>query len=372
MVKNIVMCFDGTGAEVRARRNSNVVLLYSMLDHSDPSQQVAYYDPGVGTEAAAGAWSPPARAISRLLGLAFGVGIRRNLGQAYLWLADHWEPDDRIYLFGFSRGAYTARALAGMLRTVGLVRPGSENLVNSLVAGYTRRYDGDRGDRGDRDQAQRAAFWGDAHKLAEVFGRPVDDRGRTTPPIHYLGLWDTVKSVGLLRWSVHWRYTNALPMVDRVRHALSIHEWRRPFLDDPVTPGGEKPVLEEVWFAGVHSDVGGGFDDDRLSRIALKWVVDGAIDSGIRIRFENGRGRDGYDRLCRVEPPDAGGAVNRMSGWWRLLGVSRRRMPQTAAVHSSVRARIDGRATDIPVLSPSVTWSDPDWLTPRRVIVPGS
>lgn len=363
MVKNIVMCFDGTGAEVRARRNSNVALLYSMLDHSDPSQQVAYYDPGVGTEAAAGAWSPPARALSRLLGLAFGVGIRRNLGQAYLWLADHWEPGDRIYLFGFSRGAYTARALAGMLRTVGLVRPGSENLVNYLVAGYTRRQ------HDDRDEARRAAFWGDAHKLAEVFGQLVDARGRTTPPIQYLGLWDTVKSVGLLSWSVHWRYTNKLPMVDRVRHALSIHEWRRPFLHDPVAAGGEKPALEEVWFSGVHTDVGGGFDDDRLSRIALKWVVDGAIDSGIRIRFENQKGRLGYERLCHVEPSDAGGGVNRMSGWWRLLGVSRRRMPPTATVHSSVRARLEGGAADIPVLSPSVTWSDQDWLTPRPVTV---
>jgi uncharacterized protein (DUF2235 family) len=366
MVKNIVMCFDGTGGEVRARRNSNVVLLYSMLDLSDPSQQVAYYDPGVGTEAAAGAWSPPGRAFSKLLGLAFGVGIRRNLGQAYLWLADHWEPEDRIYLFGFSRGAYTARALAGMLRTVGLVRPGSENLVNYMVAGYTRRQPD------DRDEVERAAFWGDAHRLSAVFARPVDDRGRTTPPIHYLGLWDTVKSVGLLTWSVHWRYTNKLPMVDRVRHALSIHEWRRPFLHDPVKAGQAKPALEEVWFAGVHTDVGGGFDDDRLSRIAFKWVVDGAIDSGIRIRFEGTKVRPGYDQLCRLEPPDADGAVNRLSGWWRLLGVSRRRVPPTATVHSSVRARIEGGAADVPPLSASVTWSDPDWLTPRSVTVPES
>ncbi|HEY1106716.1 MAG TPA: DUF2235 domain-containing protein, partial [Agromyces sp.] len=369
-MKNIVMCFDGTGAQVRATRNSNVVLLYSMLDLSDPAKQIAYYDPGLGTQAATGAWSPAARALSKLFGLAFGTGIRRNLGEAYLWLANNWVPGDRIYLFGFSRGAYTARALAGMLRNDGLVRPGSENLVEYVVATYTRRHD-DRRARpaAAADDAQEAAFWGDAHKTAELFGRPVDDEGRTTPPIAYLGLWDTVKSVGMLRWEVHWRDTNKLGMADHVRHALSIHEWRRPFLPAPVTPDpdAQRPRLEEMWFAGVHTDVGGGFADDRLSRISLKWVVDGAIDDGIRLAA---RGRNRYERSCRVEVGDVQGGVGAMSGWWRLLGVAHRRVPASAVVHESVRLRRDGGGRDLPEFGPGVTWGDTDWLTPREIAAP--
>lgn len=355
MGKNVVLCFDGTGAEVRATNDSNVALLYSALDHSRPDLQIAYYDPGVGTEAAAGAWTRPARALSKLLGLAFGVGLRHNLGEAYLWLADHWQPGDRIFLFGFSRGAYTARALTGMLRSVGLVRPGSENLLSYLVAGYTRKAD----KRGDQGEPQRHdEFWEHRHHLAAVFAQPVDREGRTTPPIAYMGLWDTVKYVGVLRWQVHWPYTNQLPQAEFVRHAISIHEWRRPFLYSPVKPRGERPVLEEVWFSGVHSDVGGGFERDNLSRISLKWVLDGALDAGIRLREKS------YPEMCKVTASDARSDVNTMSRWWTLLGVSRRALPAAAVIHQSVHVRAQGGATDLPELS-GFSRADADWLTPR-------
>ena len=124
MPKNLVICLDGTGAQPRATGNTNVVRLYSMLDLSDPEKQIAYYDPGVGTFSAAGAWTPLARWWSRTVGLAFGNGLKENLGEAYTWLMRNWQVGDQVYVFGFSRGAYNARALLGLLRTLGLLRPG--------------------------------------------------------------------------------------------------------------------------------------------------------------------------------------------------------------------------------------------------------
>ena len=109
-----------------------------MLDLSDPSKQIAYYDPGVGTFSAQGAWTPLGRSLSKLVGLAFGFGLRTNLGEAYTYLIQHYEAGNRLFVFGFSRGAYTCRALAGLLRSVGLLRPGSENLVPYAVGVYAR------------------------------------------------------------------------------------------------------------------------------------------------------------------------------------------------------------------------------------------
>src|SRR5215207_756215 len=137
--KNIVICLDGTGNEVNARGVTNVFKIVELLDLSDPAKQVVYYDPGVGTFAAPTAWSGAARRLSRLGGLALGHGLRHNLGEAYTFLMNTWQPGDRVFVFGFSRGAYNARALCGMLYRVGLLRPGSENLVPYAVRVYARR-----------------------------------------------------------------------------------------------------------------------------------------------------------------------------------------------------------------------------------------
>lgn len=99
------MCLDGAGAQLRAKGNTNVVLLFKCLDHSLPDKQISHCDPGVGTFASAGAWTPLARSISRATGLAFGAGLRQTLGEAYIWLMQNWRPRDQIFIFGFSRGA---------------------------------------------------------------------------------------------------------------------------------------------------------------------------------------------------------------------------------------------------------------------------
>jgi uncharacterized protein (DUF2235 family) len=138
MAKNILICLDGSGNEVKAKAVTNVFKVAEYADLKDPSAQVLYYDPGVGTMAAPSAWTSIAQKISLLGGLALGHGIRQNIAEAYTYLMNTWQPGDKVFIFGFSRGAYTARALCGMLYRVGLLRPGSENLVPYAVRVYAR------------------------------------------------------------------------------------------------------------------------------------------------------------------------------------------------------------------------------------------
>ncbi|MEV0937768.1 DUF2235 domain-containing protein [Streptomyces phaeochromogenes] len=350
MAKNIVVCLDGTGNQLKARGNTNVVKLYEMLDLHDPAEQIAYYDPGVGTFSAAGAWTAPARKLSKFLGLAFGSGLRTNLAEAYTYLMHHYEPGDRIFLFGFSRGAYTTRALGGLLKSVGLLRPGSENLIPYAIAVYAK------------NQTWTEDDWKQLHQFADVFSRKVDER--IGIPVHFMGIWDSVKAAGVLRWNLRWLFTRRIPNVLRVRHAVSIDEKRRPYEEylvlPPEKPGAPGPLIEQAWFAGVHSDVGGTFDDDpKLSTVALKWIVDGALDSGLLLRAGT------YAEHLTLEPGHALGTVHRMGRIWILLTYCRRRVPEDAQVHESVRLRVESDAAYRKRIPTGVGWADKHWLTPH-------
>lgn len=350
MAKNLVICLDGTGNQLKAKGNTNVVRLYEMLDLSDPTRQIAYYDPGVGTFSAAGAWTPAGRSVSKLLGLAFGSGMKTNLAEAYTYLMQRYQPGDRIYVFGFSRGAYTARALVGMLKAVGLMRPGMENLVPYAISVYAK----------NKDWTQRD--WDQLHRFAEAFSNAVD--GRFGIPVTYLGIWDSVKAAGLLRWNLRWLYTRQVPNVRRVRHAVSIDEKRRPYgeylvqRDDKERP--DPTPVEQVWFAGVHSDVGGTFDDDpALATIALKWIVDGALEEQLLLKS------GAYTRELRLKPESARGKVHQMGWIWALLTYRRRVLPKDAQVHASVRTRVEEDKAYAKRVPQTVAWVDGEWLTAR-------
>jgi T6SS, Phospholipase effector Tle1-like, catalytic domain len=245
--KSIVVCLDGTGNQLKARGSTNVVRFFELLELGDPAAQVAYYDPGVGTFSAHGAWTPAARSISRVLGLAIGSGMRENLGEAYRYLLGAWEPGDRLSIFGFSRGAFTARALAGMLYRVGLLRPGCENLVQYAVNVYARNRGRDADLSGDEG-------WKRIDRFSAAFARTTN-RSRAVP-ITFMGIWDSVKAASIFGRDLAWPYTRQLPNVATVWHAVSIDEQRRPYREYLVEPKGDRPVLNETWFAGVHSDVG--------------------------------------------------------------------------------------------------------------------
>ena len=164
-MKNIAICCDGTGNEFGCN-NTNVVETYLVLEKDEA--QIAYYDPGVGT----GGWEyHEERGELRAMGdQATGHGLQKNVEDAYRYLADHYEKGDRVYLFGFSRGAFTARSLAGMIFKCGLLRAGHDNLVEYASKIYNT----------ENNAVVAADF-------LRAFGRPC--------PIHFIGVWDTVESL---------------------------------------------------------------------------------------------------------------------------------------------------------------------------------
>jgi uncharacterized protein (DUF2235 family) len=316
--------------------------------------------------------------MTKVLGLAFGFGLRQNLGNAYTYLMDIYEPGDELYIFGFSRGAYTARALTGMLAVFGLFRPGSENLIPYAIeamsggdpetaprtgpssADGTSTTGSGAGERADtNDKHWRLVF-----EFADSFARRSPN-GTIPVPVRFLGVWDTVKAAGTLRGQITWPFTRHLPHVDVVRHAIAIDEWRRPYASyavEPLTPGPgvTNQDLEQVWFAGVHSDVGGMFPTGaHLSDIPFKWMAQHAVRQGLRVD------RAGFVAAqTGVTDTDATGAPHKMSPVWLLAGRPHRRVvPPGATVHSSVQLRLQATPAYAKRLPDSVTYADPDWLT---------
>lgn len=249
--KNIVICCDGTG-NVIGTDHTNVVKLVRSIKKDVPGQCV-FYDPGVGTEGAQGALTRVAKAITKILGLAIGTGIHDNIKEAYLYLMNHYEKGDRVFLFGFSRGAYTVCALAGILHKCGLLEKGNDNLVSLALHTYQNCAKDDI----------------EAQNTTKLFKATF---GKECKP-YFLGIWDTVASVGWASNGNPFPSTSS-PDVKHVRHAISIDERRIKF---PVKlwEASEGQIVKEVWFPGVHSDVGGGYEESEsgLSKIALEWML---------------------------------------------------------------------------------------------------
>ena len=261
MAKNIVICCDGTGNEF-GESKSNVVKLYKMLVHDD--SQVAYYHPGVGTMGARSALTGITRWWTKVIGLAFGYGISENIADAYQFLMRTYQPGDTLYFLGFSRGAYTARALCGMLHIVGLLREDNEGLIPYSV----------------RMLKSKKIDFAVAADFKKTFCRECKP--------YFVGVWDTVSSVGWVYNVAHFPGTKAIhnPDLKVVRQAVSIDE-RRAFFRQNLfgTPHDDQQDVKELWFAGVHSDVGGSYpeSESQLSKIALQWMVCEAELAGLRI-----------------------------------------------------------------------------------------
>ncbi len=266
MPKNIVLCCDGTG-NTYGDHNSNVVELYRTLV-IDGARQVGYYHPGIGTEGSPTSTNPFEAAAAMVAGLAFGWGILDNVGDAYRYLMTTYEEGDKVFVFGFSRGAYTARALAGVLHMFGLLCPGNEGLIPYVVRMYAKR---------SRKADGMTHTFAVASGFKATFGRPC--------PLHFVGLWDTVSSVGWIWDPLKLPYTARNPEIAHGRHAVSIDERRCYFRNnlwgDPY-PGQDS---KQVWFSGVHSDIGGSYPiaESGLSQIALQWMVCEAAALGMLV-----------------------------------------------------------------------------------------
>ncbi|TNU73373.1 DUF2235 domain-containing protein [Miniimonas arenae] len=367
--RNLVLCLDGTTNEPE-KPWTNVVRLYSVLQRDD--RQLIHYDPGVGTMGSRGAWTRLGRFFSKLGQMAMGHGIKDNVEEAYGWLVDTYEPGDRIFVFGFSRGAYTARAVTGMLATVGLLRPSARNLVPYAVKLWAKTPP-------DEASPKRKAYWDTTRRFTRTFGRPTAEfttRFETVErQVRFLGVWDTVKTAGVFGWAgwrpgfvqARWPYTRDLVNVTTARHAMALGERRFHFpvsrfaadsaptpavLKDgtPVVAPGPLPRLQEVWFAGTHGDVGG---DAEVADIALDWMVREAVAAGLLVDARKyreaigvARERGGPDlpplpRERWSAPLHANSAV-----WWVLGGFrwGTRVVLDGDDVHESVLARRDATA----------------------------
>ncbi|WP_442509399.1 DUF2235 domain-containing protein [Novipirellula sp. SH528] len=259
--KNIVVCCDGTGNQFAVDQTNVLRLHYSLV--IDAQRQVAFYEPGVGTFSPNMALTRPGKAFSKVLGLAFGAGYRKTIEDAYWFIVENYQPGDRICLFGFSRGAYAARVVAALLHAVGILQQGNRHLVQYALSEIELR----------KGVSLDFAHLG---RFRKQFSQSFDQK-----PFIFLGLWDTVSSVSWAYDYLSYAFTASNPSVDIVRHAVSIDE-HRAFFSQNLFKRRQHQDFKEVWFAGVHSDIGGGYPEDEsgLAKIALEWMLVQARDVG--------------------------------------------------------------------------------------------
>ena len=319
MPRNFVICCDGTSNQF-GPRNTNVVRLIQVLDR-DSTRQRLYYDPGVGTLPEPGALSRLRKKLSELYGLAFGAGLTWKVEQAYAYLMDFWEPGDRVFLFGFSRGAYTVRVLAGLLHTLGLMPRGNQNLVPYAM----RLFRAVRNSGGQDGDAGTSEYWRLCNEFRWTFARPVfegDDDRRFR--VHFLGVWDTVSSVGWVWEPAKFPFTAQNPSIDVIRHAVSVDERRWFFRQNLMQKakkrrdGEPEQDFKELWFAGVHSDVGGGYPEKGggLWRVAFEWMLGEARNA--RLLIDEERLRVVLQKTTPPEFPWAEAKNESLEGVWRL------------------------------------------------------
>ena len=326
LAKNIVICSDGTGNRGGKTRGTNVWRIFNAVDrHNRSIEQITHYDDGVGTQD----WR-----WVKLFSGAVGWGLSRNIRNAYAFLAMNYQPGDRICLFGFSRGAYTVRSLAGVINRCGLVTRKQvvdagrrrTKVLRRVVKAYRSAKPIDTPEPGTEAAAAAIRKTLQIHDLC-FHQAPI--------PIHFIGVWDTVDAVGVpfdeiklidtfwrrfpftkrRLWGFHDRKLG--PHVHYAYQALALDDERKTFhpliwehpnnlLRDQVAAKcvtkckANRPteqIIEQVWFAGAHSNVGGGYPKDAMSLVSLDWMMGQAEECGLR--FTNGV-RSNYQRDADV------------------------------------------------------------------------
>jgi len=314
--KRLAVFLDGTRNTVDD--NTNVWRLKALCAPygADGARQIAYYSVGVGTTR-----------TERVRGGALGFGIERNVSRAYEWIVENYDPGDEIFIFGFSRGAYTARSLAGFIALCGLLKPGAPLGTSQMFARY------------QRGNETRTIRWLKAHETSGTLTDATREERwmltySTPVPVKMVGVWDTVGALGvpiqaitlldmvpgLSPSSYAFLHTGLRLPIENGYHALAIDEHRAAFkptlwtkkFKDGVTPGEMAPPravanVEQRWFAGAHANVGGGYRDDLFSQLPLRWIMKKASHHGLAFRadvvLEAGvlemRPRDSYGEFAK-------------------------------------------------------------------------
>jgi uncharacterized protein (DUF2235 family) len=367
--KNIVLCSDGTGNRGGRLRGTNVWQVFRSLEPEFEDQssgkivrQFAFHQDGVGTQS----FTP-----FKVLGGAFGWGYSRNIRDLYAFLVSCYNPGDRIYLFGFSRGAYTVRALGGMILHCGILDrhefDSSDDLrkaVWTMFRAYRDKYSGKYWPIAG--VIRRELTKGGEEKRAKF---EKDGKIHKDCTIRFIGVWDTVDAVGmpmdwlaaLLDLVVKVRFTDQTlsESVLTACHAVSIDDERKsfwPVMWDESNNDAER--IEQVWFSGVHSNVGGGYPKDEMALVSLDWMMEKAAACGLGFRADertrireqaNVHGklynsRAGPAAYYRYRPRDIGKICAGYHEWFRIFSKPEFKI-ETPKIHISAIERI-ARATD--------------------------
>ncbi|CDK26607.1 unnamed protein product [Kuraishia capsulata CBS 1993] len=323
--RNLILCFDGTHNQFESLPFTNVLKLFRMLE-KDNDNQICYYQPGIGAAMTAefgrlteGAYLTKAYATGmEYIDTLIAYSLDAHIIDAYTWLMKFYKEGDKIYMFGFSRGAFTARVLAGMIERVGLLNSGLENMVSTAWKVHrTWEHDGQPDENYGSDEV--------ANEFKTTFSRP-------NVCIHFMGLWDSINSVGIVRDRL-FPYSSWSDTVKHVRHAVSMDERRGKFKQNLFVPisytqplypltckqkvitcprkrsqsffqklfgrdlsGSEHSMavtdadhistdLVELWFPGCHGDIGGAWPEDfngqNMANVALRWMLASAIEFGV-------------------------------------------------------------------------------------------
>lgn len=359
-MKRLIFCFDGTGNTLDRPHATNVAITASAIKntHKDVSQ-IVYYDEGVGT----GGWR------DKLVGGATGKGLFQRIIEGYKFLVFNYEPGDEIFIFGFSRGAYTARSFAGLLQHVGVVNSCFADKIHVAASLYERRENKDAIEELDEINRFRAQFSPDlcASEQDRAWRAQHEDKvGAVDLPvlkIRYIGVWDTVKTLGDAMLgdddgdgeydAAEFHDDRLHPSVEAARHAVAVDERRRKFdvtlwdnvdalnrsknipIDDPNRP------YQQQWFPGDHGSVGGGGEIRGLSDEALEWIWEGAKLQGLGIDISP------YSKVWGIRPdvlvPTSNADPKKKS--WDLASVVMRNLPKhdrkgPSAIHEVSRASI--------------------------------
>ena len=323
--RRLVLCCDGTwdsadGGEAA----SNVVRMARSVKPTMPNgaAQIVYYHPGVGT----------GNGLDRLIGGATGVGLARNVRDAYAFIVNNYVPGDEIFLFGFSRGAYTARSVSGLIDTIGL-------LSKRDMGGFLDAWAFYRMSEPEKREHQAA------------FDRRFQGR-QTNVPIRCIGVWDTVGSFGIppnrllgrlriCRSNYQFLSVKLCPTVEYAFQALAIDEKRQAFVPavwqrDAAAPSSQ--TIRQVWFAGVHADIGGGYDQHGAADLSFLWMAAQVWDlldlDAVNIQAE----------LDKSQQYEQGTLHESLTRLWRLLGGAFHRPMNTGVnegVHQSVVDRLN-------------------------------
>jgi uncharacterized protein (DUF2235 family) len=340
--RNLVICCDGTGNEIGVII-SNVLKLFRIVEKSD--RQRVWYNAGVGTIGQQNPWTRWMQKARGVFGLATGLGLDDDVLAAYRFLCSNYRNGDRVYLFGFSRGAYTVRALAAFVHVMGVFRPDQLNIAGYAWTAFKRASAKDPGratastPRSVAAPGQKLSSLEEAWHFSRVIGgKPI--------VIEFVGVWDTVASVIVPRLEQlslslqTLRFTRTNPSVRIFRQAMAIDERRRMFrLNQWTEPQTFRPNpfnrsfdisqdIRQVWFAGVHADIGGGYEEEEsgLSKYPLAWMIEEATAAGLRVNrpminhLVLGKPRAGSTHS--YEPPSFTAKLHRsLTVWWSPLEI---------------------------------------------------